>query len=71
MRKNDSRSQCAKILGYMHVGGSIDQRMALKMFGCARLAARIYDLKCFGWTIKAEKLKTKSGKLVSYYYLPY
>jgi len=42
---------------------------ALKMFGCFRLAGRIYDLRQLGWPIWCERIEVKDGIRVGFYSL--
>lgn len=41
---------------------------ALDKYGCFRLGARIYDLKCLGWKIDTE-IVTNNGKRYAKYSL--
>lgn len=43
-----SETHCKQILAHLRAGRSITHLEALGKFGCARLAARIYDLKQLG-----------------------
>ena len=64
----DKQSQCAMILGHMKKRGSITAKEAIKLYGCMRLAGRIYDLKRMGIPVKSE-LKyyiNQNGHKVSY-----
>lgn len=40
------------ILKHMKTHGSITSKEAFELFGCTRLSARIYDLRCNGIGIK-------------------
>jgi len=62
-------SQAAAILAHLRGGGSLTPQDALRMFGCFRLGARIWDLQRQGWPIKAEMITTESGKRVARYSL--
>ncbi len=42
---NNTASQCANIWAHMMKGNPITPREALTLFGCERLASRIYDLR--------------------------
>ncbi|GAI44023.1 unnamed protein product [marine sediment metagenome] len=59
----------AQILQHMKVHDSITGLQALKLYGCFRLPARIYDLRMKGHPIEAQKWKTRSGKTVARYWL--
>lgn len=56
----DSSTQTAQILAHLVQGRSITPIEALKIFGCLRLSARIYDLKKAGYKIKSRM--QKNGK---------
>ena len=47
-------SQCARIIEYMQVFGSISTLEAFNDLGVARLASRIHDLKGMGYNITSE-----------------
>ena len=48
---NTSSSHRASVLAHLRAGNSITQKQALKQFRCARLAARIDELRGDGWDI--------------------
>jgi hypothetical protein len=60
-------SQNQMILDYLKQGKVITPTQALEMFGCFRLAARIYNLKDKGWPIHCERKPVESGKIVGHY----
>ena len=60
-------SQNNRILAYLRQGHSLTPLVALRMFGCFRLAARIWDLRQHGHEIK-QRLITIKGKRVSVYW---
>lgn len=61
-------SQEQAILDYLKTGKSITQLDALKMFGCFRLGARIWDLRKKGYRI--EEVDTHiNGKTFARYFL--
>lgn len=66
-------TQCEKVLEYMRTFGSITQLDALKDIGCMRLASRISDLRCQGYSIgrRIKTSKNRYGDSVSFaeYYL--
>ena len=64
-----SASQNAMILEWMDKGNTITSLQALDMFGCLRLASRIFDLRERGHNIKKEKVTLPSGKMVTRYSL--
>lgn len=62
-------SQNKKILEYMKKGNAITHLIALQKFDCARLAARILNLREAGHSIHTERVKTTSGKVIGKYTL--
>ena len=56
------------ILRFMQQGNAITHMDALRLFGCARLAARIDDLKKMGHIIISEDVK-QGGKIFARYHL--
>ena len=63
------RSQNMRILDYMSNVGPLTGLEALKLFGCFRLASRIYDIKQLGVTIIAKRKELPNGKSVAEYHL--
>jgi hypothetical protein len=61
-------SQNARILAYMKQGRSITALLALRLYGCLRLAARVYDLRQQGVKVK-QRMIAINGKRVSVYWL--
>lgn len=61
-------TQCDRILRHMKDYGSIDPMVALREYGCMRLASRIADLKDNGYEILSERTtgKNRYGEQVSY-----
>ena len=53
-------TQCDRILRHLEDHGSIDPMVAIKEYGCMRLASRIADLKGQGYDIVAERTKGKN-----------
>lgn len=64
-----AKTQCAQIKKWLEEGKSITSLEALKMFGCMRLASRVFDLRERGLDITTTKIKTESGKYVTEYRL--
>lgn len=62
-------TQNAQILFYLKQGKAISPLEALNMFGCFRLAGRIYDLRDQGWPIHCEKRQVADRKRVGFYTL--
>lgn len=56
------------ILDYLESGNEITPLDALRMFGCFRLGARIFDLKALGYNIETNMI-TKDGKTFASYKL--
>ncbi len=52
-------TQCERIINYMNKYGKISQRDAFEM-GISRLASRIHEIKCAGYSIKTERVKVKN-----------
>ena len=63
---NQTASQNQAILQYLQAGYALTQLDALRMFGCARLAARINDLRMRGAWILTETV-VKDGKRFARY----
>jgi hypothetical protein len=62
------KSQNDRILSYLSGGRSITPLEALRLFGCFRLGARIYDIQKDGHTIKRAMVE-KGGKRFAQYWL--
>ncbi len=63
-----AEAQNDAILNYMMDGNRINHRKAQRLFNCDRLAARIFDLRQYGYHIIAHKV-TKNGKTFASYEL--
>jgi len=61
-----TESQNTAILRHLKSGKGISPMLALKLFGCFRLGARIYDLKKRGFDIKSEMV-SHAGKRFALY----
>lgn len=59
-------TQNTLIRNYLENGNSITPLDALKLFGCFRLSARIYDLKRQGMVIQRNMI-TSNGKTFASY----
>ena len=57
------------ILQYLKTGKTLTPIEALDMFGCFRLASRVYDLKQAGWPVTCDKRDVGNGKVVGHYTL--
>jgi hypothetical protein len=57
------------VLTYLKSGKTLTPLEALNMFGCFRLASRIYELKDAGWPIHCERKEMDNGKRVGHYTL--
>ena len=55
-------SQEDQIREWLEAGNAITPLGALRMFGCMRLSARIYDLRRTGMEISATTVKSSNGK---------
>lgn len=62
-------SQKKQIRNHLLSGKHITQLDALKLFGCLRLSAVIYDLRAEGLPIVMEKLQVAPRKRVGDYYI--
>ncbi len=62
-------SQAQQILSYLQAGNSITPRDAIQLFGCMRLAARIWDLRQDGHNIVSEDETDGLGKTWARYSL--
>jgi hypothetical protein len=67
--RNQKPTQTAFILGWLQLGKRVTPMLALQLWACNRLAARIGELKRQGWPIKREMVETRNGKRVAEYYL--
>ena len=56
-----------QILAWLRSGKPITHREADRQLGCARLAARIYDLRQEGFPIITERYTTPHGAVVAKY----
>ena len=61
-----SATQNNQILNHLHAGNSITPLDALKLFGCFRLGARIYDLKQQGHSIESKPLRVGNKRVAIY-----
>jgi hypothetical protein len=64
------KSQSAKILRFLRNGGSLTALDALRLFGCARLAARIKDLRSVGHPIISAMIQTEGKRHAVYFLAP-
>lgn len=62
-------SHNAQILSHLRKGRTLTAMEAMALFRCARLSARILDLKQLGNNIHAERIRLPSGKYVAQYSL--
>ena len=62
-------TQNESILAYLRRGWTITPLEALRMFGCFRLGARIYELRRKGVQIDRELVQTAGGARVARYKL--
>jgi hypothetical protein len=67
--RNQKPTQAAFILGWLQLGKRVTPMLALQLWGCNRLAARIAELKAEGWEIRREMVEASSGKRVAEYSL--
>lgn len=64
---NKAQTQRRKILLHLREGGTVTALQAIRWFGCARLAARINDLRNSGHDIPKDPLVKINGAYVSQY----
>lgn len=63
----NSESQNDAIAKYLEAGGRLTPMLALNLFGCFRLAARIGELRKVGMNIHTDYIRVtnKTGRLVT------
>ena len=61
--------QIEQILEYLKTGKTLTPIESLNMFGCFRLAARVFELKKRGWPIECDRRDVGNGKVVGHYTL--
>lgn len=59
----------AAILAALQAGRALNPLDALNEFGCFRLGARIYDLKCAGYLIETKMVRSVDGARFASYSL--
>jgi len=62
-------TQAGRILRFLQEGHRLTPLDALELFGCFRLAARVYELRREGWAIAERTVETASGKRIAEYSL--
>jgi hypothetical protein len=62
-------SHTRQILDHLEKGNAITPIDALRMFGCFRLGARIYDLKRMGAPVIRRMVTAPNGKRYAEYFL--
>ena len=63
-------TQNQRILHLLKMGRRLTPLAALRLLGCFRLSARIYELRAQGHAIKSGTRVLENGKHVSEYWLP-
>jgi hypothetical protein len=61
------RSQNARILQALKFGRKLTPMAALRLFGCMRLAARIYELRQQGHQIIADSIEVRGKRFRCYW----
>lgn len=61
------KSQSAKILHVLQSGKPVTPLIALRRFGCLRLAARINDLKAEGHKIQSRMMERNGKRFAAYW----
>lgn len=64
---HSSMTQNQLILDHLKAGHILTQMDALKIAGCFRLAARIFDLRAQGHDIEMVPVQTDTGKYIASY----
>jgi len=62
--------QTNRIIEYMRQGHAITQLEALDLFGCFRLASRIYDIKMRGIEVNKVMVYREEGSRFARYWMP-
>lgn len=62
LKNNTTETHAAQILEHLQTGKGITAAEAWKRWGCARLGARIYDLRGQGYVIRKETKKVKGRR---------
>jgi hypothetical protein len=62
-----SRGQRAAILQYLLSGRPLTHAEAERLFGCARAAARVEELRRAGWPVRTDMVRAASGKTIACY----
>lgn len=62
-------TQTLLILDYLRCGFRLSPILALNLFGCFRLSARIYDIKKMGYIVKKSVITENNGKRFAEYYM--
>jgi hypothetical protein len=63
------KTQNEKILNHLKKGKRLTALTALEIYGCFRLASRIYELKKKEYNIKTHTIQLHNNKRVSVYYI--
>lgn len=66
-QKGGKMTQKQRVLDYMRKHGSISQQEAINAFACYRLAAKIFELRRDGNTIKTKKVPFRNEFTNGYY----
>lgn len=66
LKTNKTLSQCERILMHLQSGKTINPLQALKLYGCFRLGARIYDLKQAGFDIDSRLVHENGVQYAEY-----
>ena len=63
------RSQVEMILEALQSGARLTHLDAISRFGCARLAARIADIRALGHDVKTRMIATTNGAHIAEYWI--
>lgn len=64
--KQCRHTQASRIIGYLATGKPLNPLLALRRFGCFRLAARISELREEGHKIKTEHVSRRGKTFAEY-----
>jgi len=63
------KSQYSRILNYLLAGNKLTPLESLRLFGCFRLGARIWEAKKAGYKVNKRMVETSSGAHVAEYWI--
>lgn len=63
----ETTAQVDLVLYHLADHGGITPQDAMYKFGCQRLAARVHDLRGYGWEIDTQTVDTPGGRATTRY----